>query len=233
MKKLILAVLTVSFLFVACQAKAQDAAKDAKDAKEAPKASKKDVGYALGVAIGTSLKPAGLEFDYTAFVNGLKDTLDKDKPKVTAEAAQQTIQTALAASLEKKAAVSLDKEKKFLEENAKKTGVKTTASGLQYEVIKEGAGSKPTAKSTVKVDYEGTLLDGKKFDSSKDRGEPAVFPLDSVIPAWTEALQLMTVGSKYKLYVPSAMAYGAQGAGGVIGPNETLIFEVELISIEK
>lgn len=231
MKKLILAVLTVSLFFVSCQAKAQDSAAG-KDAAE-PKTSKKDVGYALGVAIGTSLKPSGVEFDYNEFLKGLKDAIEKEKANVTAEEAQMTIQTALMAAMEKKAAESAEKEKKFFEENGKKDGVKTTASGLQYEVIKEGTGQKPLATSTVKVDYVGTLLNGDKFDSSIDRGEPAVFPLDGVIPGWTEGVQLMTVGSKYKLYVPSALGYGDQGAGGVIGPNETLVFEVELLSIEK
>lgn len=230
MKKLILAVLTVSLFFVSCQAKAQDSA--GTDAST-PKTSKKDVGYALGVAIGTSLKPAGVEFDYNEFLKGLKDAIEKDKANITAEEAQMTIQTALTAAMEKKATESADKEKKFFDENGKKDGVKTTASGLQYEVIKEGSGEKPLLTSTVKVDYVGTLLSGDKFDSSIDRGEPAVFPLDGVIPGWTEGLQLMTVGSKYKLFIPSVLGYGEQGAGGVIGPNETLVFEVELLSIEK
>ncbi|MCB1157821.1 MAG: FKBP-type peptidyl-prolyl cis-trans isomerase [Leptospiraceae bacterium] len=121
---------------------------------------------------------------------------------------------------------------KFLTENKGKEGVKVTPSGLQYKVIKEGSGAKPTATNTVKVHYVGTLIDGSEFDSSYKRGQPAVFPLNGVIPGWTEGLQLMTVGSKYKFFIPSHIAYGERGPGK-IGPNSTLIFDVELISIEK
>jgi len=144
-----------------------------------------------------------------------------------------SVQMAMMQAMEKRIAASASAEKDFLDKNSKKTGVKTTASGLQYEVLKEGTGAKPTASDTVKVDYVGTLVNGNKFDSSIDRGEPAVFPLENVIPGWTEGIQLMAVGSKYKLYIPSALAYGEEGAGGVIGPNETLVFEVDLLSIEK
>jgi FKBP-type peptidyl-prolyl cis-trans isomerase FkpA len=121
---------------------------------------------------------------------------------------------------------------KFLAENGKKPNVKTTASGLQYEVLTEGKGkTKPVATSNVTVHYKGTSLDGKEFDSSYSRGEPTSFPLNGVIPGWTEGVQLMTEGAKYKFYIPSTLAYGENGAGGAIGPNETLIFEVELIKI--
>ena len=121
----------------------------------------------------------------------------------------------------------------FLAENGKRPEVTTTASGLQYEVIEMGDGAKPTASSTVKVHYRGTLLDGTVFDSSYDRGEPISFPLNGVIRGWTEGLQLMPVGSKFKFYIPYDLAYGERGAGQVIGPYETLIFEVELLNIEK
>lgn len=120
---------------------------------------------------------------------------------------------------------------KFLAENGKKANIKSTASGLQYEVLSEGKGKKPAATDSVTVHYKGTTIDGKEFDSSYGRGEPATFPLNGVIPGWTEGVQLMTEGSKYKFYIPSALAYGENGAGGAIGPNETLIFEVELIKI--
>ena len=122
---------------------------------------------------------------------------------------------------------------KFLAENKGKPGVKTTASGLQYKVIKEGAGAMPKETDTVVTDYRGTLIGGKEFDSSHKRGEPASFPVNRVIKGWTEALQIMKVGSKYELYVPAALAYGERGAGQDIGPNETLIFEVELKEIKK
>lgn len=120
---------------------------------------------------------------------------------------------------------------KFLAENGKKPNIKTTASGLQYEVLTEGKGKKPAATDNVTVHYKGTTIDGKEFDSSYSRGEPTSFPLNGVIPGWTEGVQLMAEGSKYKFYIPSNLAYGENGAGGAIGPNETLIFEVELIKI--
>ena len=125
------------------------------------------------------------------------------------------------------------KAEAFLAANKAKPGVMTTPSGLQYKVITEGKGAKPAGEAQVKVHYTGTLVDGTKFDSSVDRGEPAVFGLNQVIPGWTEGLQLMTVGSKYMLYIPPALGYGPQGAGGSIGPNEALIFEVELLEIVK
>ena len=125
-----------------------------------------------------------------------------------------------------------EKGKAYLAENAKKDGVKVTASGLQYEVIKEGTGKKPAATDTVSVHYEGTLINGQVFDSSIRRGQPVEFPLNRVIPGWTEGVQLMSVGSKYRFVIPSNLAYGEHGAGGAIGPNETLIFEVELLDIK-
>ena len=124
-----------------------------------------------------------------------------------------------------------DEGSSFLIENAKKEGVITTSSGLQYEIISNGTGATPSESDKVTVHYHGTLLDGTVFDSSVDRGQPATFPVNGVIPGWVEALQLMNVGSKYKLYIPSDLAYGERGAGGAIGPNATLIFEVELLSI--
>ncbi len=125
----------------------------------------------------------------------------------------------------------MDAGKKFLEENAKKEGIQTTASGLQYEVLRDGDGKKPGAASTVEVHYEGRLIDGKVFDSSYQRKQTISFPLNRVIPGWTEGLQLMPIGSKYRLYIPSELGYGTRGAGGDIPPNAALIFDVELISI--
>jgi FKBP-type peptidyl-prolyl cis-trans isomerase FkpA len=126
----------------------------------------------------------------------------------------------------------LEKGQKFLAKNRNEDGVKTTASGLQYKVLKEGSGKHPSASDTVVCHYRGTLLDGTEFDSSYKRGEPAEFPLNRVIPGWTEGVQLMKEGSKYRFFIPSDLAYGENGAGGLIGPNETLIFEVELIKIK-
>jgi len=130
------------------------------------------------------------------------------------------------------AQTALEKGKAFLAENGKKPGVKTTASGLEYEVITEGKGKSPKATDTVKVNYRGTLIDGTEFDSSYKHGQPIEFPLNQVIPGWTEGVQLMKEGAKYRFYIPSNLAYGSRGAGGVIGPDETLIFDIELLKVE-
>ncbi|MBN2875900.1 MAG: FKBP-type peptidyl-prolyl cis-trans isomerase, partial [Spirochaetales bacterium] len=191
-----------------------------------------DVSYAFGVAVGESLKATGVELDYGAFLEGIKDHVDKGETKVTMEEAQMTIQVAIMGAMEKVAAKNAEAEAAFLAENAKKPGVTTTASGLQYEVITEGSGPRPLESDTVKVDYVGTFLNGETFDSSIEAGEPAVFPVAMVIPGWVEGVQLMPVGSKYKFYIPSSLAYGDQGSQGGIEPNTMLIFEVELLSIE-
>jgi len=227
MKKFILAALAASLILLSCKGQTKPAE------GEAPKASKKDVSYAFGVAIGNSLKEAYVTLDYSSFLKGIKDVLDKDKPSMDMAKAQELIQTAVMEAQEKKNADLAEKEKTFLAENGKKEGVKTTESGLQYIVLTEGTGQKPKPTDTVKVHYTGTFTDGKTFDSSVERGEPAEFVVDEVIPGWVEALQLMPVGSKFKLFIPSSLAYGVEGAGGVIPPNTPLIFEVELLSIEK
>ena len=230
MKKTILALAAVaalSFSFASCGAQEKSA-----DAASGEGASKADVSYAFGVAVGGSLKDTGVEIDYDKFVAGIKDVVEKDKPKVTMEEAQMTIQVAIMGAMQKIAEKNAAAETAFLAENAKKAGVTTTASGLQYEVITQGTGPKPVETDTVRVDYVGTFLDGKQFDSSIDGGEPAVFPVAMVIPGWVEGIQLMPVGSKYKFYIPSALAYGEQGSQGGIEPNTTLVFEVELLGIE-
>ena len=199
----------------------------------------------LGTKIGTSLKEqvkSGLMGDSTLKVDidlikqGLVNGLRGSKIQMTPQEAQTFLQTTMmarqAAMMERQFGPNKKTGELFLAENAKKAGVVTTASGLQYEVIKKGNGPIPTATSKVKVHYHGTLIDGTVFDSSVERKEPAVFPVNGVIKGWTEALQLMPVGSKYKIYVPQALAYGAQNQGK-IKPFSMLIFEVELISIEK
>jgi FKBP-type peptidyl-prolyl cis-trans isomerase len=196
--------------------------------------------YAIGQNVGGSLKATNMTIDIAAFVQGVRDTLDGKKPLLTAEETmavmQEFSQKARDAETAKRAEQStknLDEGAAFLETNKARTGVVTTASGLQYEVITQGTGPKPKATDRVSVHYRGTLIDGTEFDSSYTRGQPATFQLDAVIPGWTEALQLMPVGSKYKVFLPSTLAYGERGAGAQIGPNAALIFEVELLSIEK
>ncbi|MBX7208350.1 MAG: FKBP-type peptidyl-prolyl cis-trans isomerase [Verrucomicrobiaceae bacterium] len=192
---------------------------------------------------GGQLSQQGLKIDADSFVQGAKDALSGAKPKYSEaelEEAYKAFQAHLAGADEQRQAAAKagsDKAKadgaKYLEENKKRKEVTTTASGLQYEVLKKGDGPKPAATDNVKVHYKGTLINGKEFDSSYKRGEPATFQVQGVIKGWVEALQLMPVGSKWKLFIPSDIAYGERGAGGDIGPNETLIFEVELLEIVK
>jgi len=200
-------------------------------AADAP--SSHDVNYAFGVLVGQSLATTGMTYDLDVVIQGLRDQLDKTKkPLFDAEKAKQIVTQALQIAQDKVNAVQIEKEKGYLKGHSQVKGVVTTASGLQYEILKSGTGTKPTAADTVKVNYVGTLVDGTEFDSSIKRGEPAVFQLAQVIPAWTEGIQLMAVGGKFRFTVPSNLAYGAQGAGGVIPPFATLVFEVDLLSIE-
>ncbi|MBL8967006.1 MAG: FKBP-type peptidyl-prolyl cis-trans isomerase [Spirochaetaceae bacterium] len=232
MKKL-LAALAVAALLSSCQAAKPAAAPEAAGAPAAAAAPKTaDASYAFGVLMGNSLKSTSVAIDGKAFLKGMTDAMGKGKPKISLEQANETVQTALMAAAEKKAKENMAAEEKFLAENGKKAGVVTTPSGLQYEVLAQGTGAKPKATDTVKVDYVGTLLDGSTFDSSIERGEPAIIPLEQVIPGWSEGLQLMNVGGKYKLVIPSALAYGAEGAGAAITPYSTVVFEVTLLSIE-
>jgi len=197
------------------------------------------MSYAMGMNMGEYLTRTPLEINLVAAQQGIADFIAKS-PKLPQEEyvammqlLQQKMQDAGRQQVEELAAANTAAEQAFMAENAKKSGVTVTASGLQYEVITAGNGPAPAADDTVRVHYVGTLLDGSKFDSSIDRGEPAEFGVNQVIPGWTEALQLMPVGSKYKLYIPSAIAYGAQGAGQAIPPNAALVFEVELLDIVK
>ncbi|MCP5454547.1 MAG: FKBP-type peptidyl-prolyl cis-trans isomerase [Spirochaetaceae bacterium] len=221
------AIAALSFSFVSCADKAEGAKAQGGEATSAA-----DASYAFGLAIGTSLKDTGVELDYDEFLKGMKDYIEDREQRMSMEDAQMTIQSAIMQAMQAIAARNSEAEAAFLAENGKKTGVTTTASGLQYEVIKLGTGPKPIESDTVRVDYVGTFLDGKEFDSSINAGEPVVFPVAMVIPGWVEGLQLMPVGSKYKFYIPSALAYGEQGSQGGIEPNKTLVFEVELLGIE-
>jgi len=192
------------------------------------------VSYSLGVSIGTNLKNQGFEgVNFGAMMSAMEAVYGKGDVKINETDANMYIQNYFQTLMNKKTEAARGEGIKFLEENGKKEGITTTTSGLQYKVNTMGTGPKPALTDRVKVHYTGKLLDGTVFDSSVERGEPAVFPLNGVIAGWTEALQLMPVGSKWTIFLPSEIAYGERGAGQQIPPHSTLIFEVELISIEK
>ena len=190
--------------------------------------------YSLGMNIGASLKGEGVsQINAEVFAKGLSDMLNGGKLELSMQEAYETIQDFLAKANAAKFSKNITEGKKFLEENGKRPGVVTLPSGLQYEIITQGNGPKPKATDTVTTHYHGTLIDGTVFDSSVQRNQPASFPVNGVIQGWVEALQLMPVGSKWKLYVPSELAYGANPhPGGPIEPYMTLIFEVELLAIK-
>lgn len=191
------------------------------------------VSYALGLSLGQNMASSGIkELQYEDFVAGMKAILNKEKPAISFEEAQEALNTYFADLEEKVAGAAKAEGEAFLAENAKKEGIKVTESGLQYEVLTAAEGPKPKATDKVKVHYEGTLIDGTVFDSSYRRGESISFGLNQVIAGWTEGVQLMSVGSKYKFYIPYNLAYGERGAGANIPPYAALIFTVELLGIE-
>jgi FKBP-type peptidyl-prolyl cis-trans isomerase len=198
------------------------------------------VSYGIGLMEGKRFKQ-DFTVDVDAFSAGMRAAVTEGAtPLMTEDEIKTTIQAfgqKLMAKREEDQKALGEKNKTaseaYMTENAKKEGIKTTASGLQYKVVTEGKGAKPKADDVVEVNYKGTLIDGTEFDSSYKRGQPVTFPVNGVIPGWTEALQLMPVGSKYELYIPSDLAYGPGGTGGVIGPNQALVFEVELLDIKK
>jgi FKBP-type peptidyl-prolyl cis-trans isomerase FkpA len=196
----------------------------------APSVELDPTSYAFGMYMATQVKGSGMTFDYDSIARGFKEYYEDQTTQFSVDEAMMLIQTAYMAAYDALSNQERQNGITFLAENAKKAGIVTTASGLQYEVITEGSGAKPVASDTVRVHYEGRLLDGSVFDSSYERGEPIEFPLYGVIPGWTEGLQLMSEGSTYNLYIPSELAYGEDGAS-VIPPNSTLIFKVELIAI--
>jgi FKBP-type peptidyl-prolyl cis-trans isomerase FklB len=207
--------------------------------KKALQTTKEKQSYSIGADMGNRLKSSGIDIDADVLSQGLKDALSGGKLLLTEQEMKDTIAGLQKELMEKQAERTkqlAEKNKKegeaFLAANKTKEGIKTLPSGLQYKVIKEGTGKTPTAEDTVVTNYRGTLTDGTEFDSSYKRGQPATFPVKGVIPGWTEALQLMKEGSKWELFIPSNLAYGEQGAGGVIGPNAALIFEIELISVK-
>ena len=190
------------------------------------------VSYALGLSLGNNLLSSGVTaLEYAQLAQGIQDVMEQNKPKMSYEEAQTVINEFFQSLQAQVGAQAQSEGKVFLEENSKRAEIVTLESGLQYEIITEGTGAIPKASDTVKVHYHGTLIDGKVFDSSVKRGEPASFGVTQVISGWVEALQLMPVGSKWKLYIPSELAYGAQGAGQAIAPHTALVFEVELLDI--
>ncbi len=248
MKHMFVAVLMVAALAACSQQETVP------EPKAVPLESEKaKLGYAMGIDAGLFFKQIQNDAEADAFVDGFRAAVNDDSPRLSLEEVNR-VKDAYFAKMKKKAEerqkaelairkkreemqANADVYKKeseaFLKANAKRDGIITTASGLQYEVVLPSEGAKPTVLDTVRVHYRGTLIDGEEFDSSYSRGKPAEFPLNRVIPGWIEGLQLMGVGSKYRFYIPSDLAYGEQGAGVKIGPNMALIFEVELLDIVK
>lgn len=188
--------------------------------------------YAIGMDVGSNLRQESVEIDLSNLMKGLKDSLAGSKTLLT-EDEKRAVLSALKAKVQKKREeANMKASQEFLAANKSKEGVVTLPSGLQYKILEAGSGPKPTSSDSVVCNYRGTTIDGKEFDSSYKRGQPATFPVSGVIKGWTEALQLMPVGSKWQLFIPGDLAYGARGAGPDIGPNATLVFEVELISIQ-
>jgi FKBP-type peptidyl-prolyl cis-trans isomerase FklB len=207
--------------------------------KEPPKTTKEKVSYSIGVNLGRNMKTQGIDIDQASLTQGIKDAFSGSKTAMSdkdMEATMNAFQQEMMSKMQAKQKVEGEKNKKegeaFLAANKKKEGVVTLPSGLQYKILKAGNGPKPTKDQTVKCNYRGTLIDGNEFDSSYKRDQSAEFPVGQVIPGWVEALQLMPVGSKWQLFIPSNLAYGARGQGQAIGPDATLIFEIELLSIK-
>lgn len=192
------------------------------------------ISYALGLSIGNNFKSSGInDLELSDFAAGVKDILENKEPKISYDEAKKVINDFFMKLQEEKLELNKKAGEEFLTINKGKAGIITLPSGLQYEVLKTGEGNKPKATDKVRCHYHGTLINGTVFDSSIERGEPAVFGVNQVIAGWTEALQLMNEGSKWRLFIPSNLAYGERGAGEVIEPNSTLIFDVELIEIVK
>ena len=192
---------------------------------------KAKISYAIGMTVGGQLRQAGLELDYGAFSEGLKAAMENGETLLEREEAFEIVQDAFENALAKQAAEARVKEEVFLEFNAARSDVQVTESGLQYTVLEEGEGPKPSANDTVIVHYEGALIDGTVFDSSYSQEQPEEIPLYMVIPGWTEGILLMNVGSKYRIFIPSHLAYGERGAGQIIPPYSTLIFTIDLLGI--
>lgn len=229
-RKLLLAVVAGSFILASCNTPS--------NTKVSLKTAADSAAYAIGIDLGNNIKknlpqaPGGKDLSAEIILQAFTTVMKGDSGLISSSKAGGVTQAYFVKCQAEEGGKNKEAGKKFLADNGKRSGVTTTASGLQYEVIKTGTGAKPTADQTVKVHYHGTTIDGTVFDSSVDRGEPVTFGLSQVIKGWTEALQLMPVGSKWKIYIPSELGYGEQAAGPKIKPNSVLIFEVELLSIE-
>ena len=225
MKKINLLILSIALIISSCSNN---------NTYKKPESEMEKVSYSLGVNMASSVKSQGLEsIDANAVAKAFNDVFEGKDLDISEEESMSILQEFFGKIQAEKSAKANEAGKTYLAENAKKEGVTTTESGLQYEVINSGKGAKPAPSDQVTVHYHGTLLDGTVFDSSVDRGEPASFGVTQVIKGWTEALQLMSIGDKWKLTIPSDLAYGDQGAGGMIGPGATLVFEVELLGIKN
>jgi FKBP-type peptidyl-prolyl cis-trans isomerase len=200
------------------------------------KTDEEKLSYIFGIQVGQGLKQEGIKLEMDAFTSGVEDMMAENKPKIDQATAQKLVEQYQAKKQAELAEMGAKKQKEanaFLAKNAKEKGVIVTASGLQYKIIEAGNGKSPTSEDKVVAHYTGKLLDGTVFDSSHDRGEPATFPVSGVIKGWQEALPLMKEGGKWQLIIPANLAYGERGAGAKIGPNEALMFDIELVSIAK
>jgi FKBP-type peptidyl-prolyl cis-trans isomerase len=239
MKKYVFPLALISMVTLqACSEKAAEVDVATADAPVALETSSQRLSYGIAYGLGSRMAVDSVPMDMDAFTSGMSDGLEGAEPRLTQEeisaemqAYQEKATAAQQVAQAEAGAANLAVSSAYLAENAAKEGVVVTETGLQYEVLVAGEGATPTAEDTVEVHYRGTLIDGTEFDSSYSRNQTASFGVTQVIPGWVEALQMMTVGSKWKLVIPSELAYGAGGAGATIGPNATLVFEVELISI--
>jgi FKBP-type peptidyl-prolyl cis-trans isomerase len=232
MKKSFFYLVIASMILLVVNCQQQNTAKSPKLVTAADSA-----GYAIGILVGNNNKqqinnaPGGEDINLEAMTAGFRSASLDEEAEMTVEEANSFLGSYFEQAGKEAGQENLESGNSFLEQNKSREGVNVTPSGLQYEVLKQGSGEKPDSTDRVRVHYHGTLVDGTVFDSSVDRGEPAVFGVNQVIPGWTEALQMMPVGSKWKIYIPSELAYGERGAGNDIGPNSTLIFDVELLEI--
>jgi len=196
----------------------------------------KKISYAIGLSTAQSIARQGVQIDQNAFMLGVRDALEGGKPRLTQEefqAALSNATTSVNSNLKERAKANLEAGQAFMQENKNKEGVIELSSGIQYKEMRKGTGARPKLDDTVVVHYEGKLIDGSVFDSSKARGEPATFPVNGVIQGWQEVLPLMAAGARWQVAIPPKFAYGVRGAGAGIGPNETLLFEIELLDIKK